>query len=84
MFGNLSPKTTSNEPNETSTIENENSDLNQDDGASHVPAASGAATLLPHPVDVALPSLRIVLWRRRVGWSTIYHADRAGAESGCD
>ena len=50
MFGNLSPKTTSNEPNETSTIENENSDLNQDDGASHVPAASGAATLLPRPV----------------------------------
>lgn len=50
MFGYLSSKTTSNEPNETSTIENENSDLNQDDGVSHVPAASGAATLLPRPV----------------------------------
>lgn len=50
IYSHSRRKTASNETNEAVALENDPRDLAQDDGASHVPATSGAATLLPRPV----------------------------------
>lgn len=49
-YSSLRRKTTSNDTNEAVALETDSRGLVQDDGASHVPATSGTATLLPRPV----------------------------------